>query len=235
MRNPVSRIDTCNSYTLRRTGVNHLTITDIEKLDVEANSANLQTLEYVEKINNENFGGKLKILPAREYQDFYSSGKIGLSERTKMSNNLASLAIVSHELGHAWQDVSGNTLKKRNKWIRRGRLVGVLFVPLVVTAALFCLLWCFEFLDTAFLIAGLSCAGAAFLIFILSIIIKAREIRIEKEASKFALEFLSGYLRQDEIKECKELLDSARLTYWAGLLRTLLWWTGVSKKATMFG
>ena len=63
---------------------------------------------------------------------------------------------------------------------------------------------------------------------------KEREIKIEKEASDFAVEYLKEVLTTDEIKICRDFLNSARLTYWASLFKGLLGWTFLTKNDSMF-
>ena len=60
------------------------------------------------------------------------------------------------------------------------------------------------------------------------------EIKIEKGASKYAIEMLKDYLSPQEIKICNEFLNSARLTYWGSLFRTMFGWTFLTKKDSMF-
>ena len=118
---------------------------------------------------------------------------------------------------------------------RAGRICGFFFLPLLLAGVILCALWAFEVLaGMAFLIIGLACAGASLLIFLFAVVLKYKEIKIEKEASDFAIEFMREYLLEIEIKYCQELLNSARLTYWAGLIRTLLSWTMLTSKTPMF-
>ena len=88
--------------------------------------------------------------------------------------------------------------------------------------------------EIVYLIVGLVCLGLGLLIFIFAIFLKYKEIQIEKEASVFALDFLREFLTEEEVKKCKEFLDSARLTYWASLFRSMLGWTFLTKKDRMF-
>ena len=170
-----------------------------------------------------------------EYQDHYSAGIVALSQKTMASNSLASLAIVSHELGHAKQDATGDKLKKHWKMRRTGKICGFFFLPVVLVGAVLSLLQVFGVLEEMiYLIIGLVCLGLGLLIFIFAIFLKYKEIQIEKEASVFALNFLKEFLTEEEAKKCKEFLDSARLTYWASLFRSMLGWTFLTKKDRMF-
>ena len=177
----------------------------------------------------------MKVARCQEWQDHYSKGIIALSDKTMSSNSLASLAIVSHELGHARQDQSGDTLNRFWKMRRAGRRCGLFFMPFIIIGAILCLLWVFDVLPQIYyLIAGVGCLAVGLVIFAFAIVLKYKEIKIEKEASDFAIEFLQEILSEKEIAVCKEFLNSARLTYWGGLIRTLLSWTMLTGKDEMF-
>ena len=109
------------------------------------------------------------------------------------------------------------------------------FLPNVLAGITLSLLYFFNILkEPVYLYLGLGCAGLAVLIFFFSIFLKYKEIKIEKEASVFALDYLREYLVEPEVKVCREFLDSARLTYWSVLFKTLLGWTFLTKRDRMF-
>lgn len=108
---------------------------NLKKTNKMRNGCGVSTLDYVDEINDKYFDSKLNIMRCPEHQDHYSSGVVALSEKTMASNSLASLAIVSHELGHARQDSQGNKLVTHWKRKRTGRIVGLFFMPLVITGA----------------------------------------------------------------------------------------------------
>lgn len=200
-----------------------------------ANSRGANTLEYVDAINETYFEGKLIIQQCAEYRDHYSSGTVALSASTMASNSLASLSIVSHELGHARQDATGNTLKKHWNMRRAGRVCGLFFMPLLIAGAVLCVLNLLKVLpEILYLALGIGLWGLAALIFLFAIILKYNEIKIEKQASDFAIDYLAQVLSSDELETCREFLNSARLTYWASLIRTLLSWTMLTSKDKMF-
>lgn len=205
-------------------------------LEQYRNSYGISTLEYVSAINKHLFGESLKITRCEEYQDHYSHGVVALSNKTMQSNSLASFATVSHELGHAKQDYSGDTLNRHWRLRKIGRICGLFFMPLLLVGAVLSALWVFGiFEEIYFLVIGLSCVSLSLVIFAFAIILKYKEIKIEREASDFAIEFLKEILTEQEVKLCQEFLNSARLTYWAGLIRTLLSWTMLTQKNTLFG
>lgn len=207
----------------------------LKSLDKVGNSLNISTLGYVKHINEKYFDSSIKVYQCEQYRDHYIDGKIGLSSQTMYSNSLASLATVSHELGHARQDREGVSLKKHIKLRKVGRTCGMFFLPLLLIGAVLCLLNLFEILpQRAVLIVSLALMGGAFLIFLFAIILKFREIRIEKQASDYAIGFLKEIFTSEEVKSCKDFLNSARLTYWASLFRTMFSWTHLTQKDKMF-
>lgn len=199
------------------------------------NSIGITTFNYVSDINKRYFEGRLKLTRCPDFEDHYSTGIVALSDKTMQSNSLASLAIVSHELGHARQDFSGDKLKKHWRLRKAGRICGLFFMPLFIAGTVLTLLWFFNLLPELFyLILGMSLFAGSLVIFVFAIVLKWKEIKIEREASDFALEFLREYLTEKEVKIAQELLNAARLTYWATLIRTLLSWTLLTSKAQMF-
>ena len=208
---------------------------NLKKTNQMRNTYGITTLDYVGAINKKYFQNRLQIMECQEYKDHYTTGIIALSKKTMQSNSLASLAIVSHELGHAKQDVSGEKLQKQWRRRRTGKILSMFFLPLVLVGAVLSLLQVFGVLtEIYYLIVGLVCLGLAFIIFLFVIYLKYKEIQIEKEASNFALDFLRDILTEVEVKICKEFLDSARLTYWASLFKSLLGWTFLTKQDNLY-
>lgn len=208
---------------------------NLKNLNNEENSFGISTLEYVENINKKHFANNLKIETCKPYEEHYSHNAIALSNDTMTSNSLASLAIVSHELGHAKQDFEGNKLVKHWKLRKLGRTCGFFFSPLLICGIVLCLLWIFDILPQIYVLSiGLGLSSLAFLIFVFAIILKYKEIKIEKDASEKALDFLKEFLTLEEISKCKKFLYSARLTYWASLFKTLFGWTHLTSKNKMF-
>lgn len=206
-----------------------------KEIDQKRNSLGLSTLEYVTELNKTYFNGKLQVSRCAEFQDHYSHGRIALSDKTMSSNSLASLAIVSHELGHAKQDATSDKLTKHWNLIKVGRICGYFFMPLMLAGIVISVLNLLGVLEgLVFLILGIALMACAFLIFLFACILKYKEIKIEKEATDFAIEYLKEFLMPPEVEDCKQLLKSAGLTYWASLFRTMFSWTLLTKKDTMF-
>ena len=104
------------------------------------NSAQLTTYQYVQNVNKTYFKGRLKLTRCEQFDDHYSAGEISLSDQTISSNSLASLSIISHELGHAKQDALGKKLRKHWKLRKAGKTLGLFFMPLVVAGVIISLL-----------------------------------------------------------------------------------------------
>lgn len=207
----------------------------LEENQQKPNSKGIRTVEYVREINTQNFRGRLRIERCQTYEDHYSSGVVALSSETMNSNSLASLATVSHELGHARQDAEGNKLKKHWRRKQVGRLCGLFFMPVVIVGIVLSVLYLVEVLPELYvLILGLAMLALGVLIFLFAVFLKYKEIQIEKEASRYAIEFLQEILTREECKSCQEFLNSARLTYWALFFKTLLSWTFLTSKDPMF-
>jgi len=180
-------------------------------------------------INMKYLEQKVKVIPISEVGgDFYNSKKKIIGLNTKGQTTLASFAIVAHELGHAYQDIVENRLRQFHNLRVGGVIIGKLFLPIIlVTVALL-------FFVENYILVLIGGGVLLLIIVLLAIIIKAKTITIEKDASKRGLDLLSEFLPESEIKNCKKLLDSARLTYWGDLLKLLLGWSGLTSKTKMF-
>lgn len=195
------------------------------------NSRGINTMDFVDEINQNHFGGKLRLARCGEGQDHYGSGVVALSASTMNSNSLASMATIAHELGHARQDATGDTLKKHFALRKRVRIVSFFFLPNILVGIVLAALYFFGVLEgLVWVYVAIGFAGIAILVFLFSLFLKYREIKVEKEASTFAVDFLREYFSEAEISVCKEFLDSARLTYWAVLFKSLLGWTFLTKR-----
>lgn len=200
-----------------------------EKLNSIRTSCFLSSLEFASEINNKYFNGKLKIFKTdKKVGDAYSGGMLILSSQTLSSPSLASFTIISHEIGHARQDSEGKKLKSLNRLRKFGRIIGLFLFPLLLAGGIVMLALPYLF----YLGLGLAIGGG--LIFLIALFVKLKTISIEKEASMYALDYLGEYLNDDELSLCRKFLNDARLTYWADFLRTLFFWTFLTKKSKFF-
>ena len=207
--------------------------TKLEEARSYSNSLGLNCLDFVSEINNRYLNGSLQVQRCEKYQDHFSVGVIALSNETMYSDSLASFSTVSHELGHAIQYKKGELTKHWNQR-KKNRLFGKFFMPCVVIGLVLAILNVVSVLPIYCLYIGIGFLGLAFLIFMVAVYTKYMEIKIEKSASKYAVEILKEYLSPKEVKFCTEFLNSARLTYWGGFFRTLLGWTFLTKKENIF-
>ena len=180
-------------------------------------------------VNTKYLKQQVKVEPINEVGgDFYNSKLKIVGLNTTGQTTLASFAIVAHELGHAYQDIAENKLRSFHTLRKSGMVIGKLFLPIII--AIIVLLFFVENYSLVLLCGGI----ALFIIVMLAIIIKAKTITVEKDASKIGMELLREFLSDEEVKICKKLLDSARLTYWSDLIKLLLGWSGLTNKTKMF-
>jgi len=191
----------------------------------------LNILDFVHNLNHFKLNGKIKIAQTdNDVDNFYVSKTktVALSRETLTSNSIASFSIVAHEMGHALQDKEGNKLKSLNILRRLGNFIGYLFLPALLAGIVLLILGNDFFFYS---IIAFSIGGG---IFLLAVLIKAITIGIEKDASNKGLEFLEEILDANDMRECRKLLNAARLTYWGDLFRLLFSWTFLTRKTKMF-
>ena len=195
---------------------------------IEANT-DLTPLQYIDYLLNKFFKRNMEIIQISKVAgDAYSKGKLFLSTDTIRRKSLASFTIISHELGHALQDIEGNKLTRLHFLRRLGRILGILLMPSIIAGIILL------FFGETLFIVGACLLVFAVVVFILALIVKLMTISIEKDASAKAMVFLEDIFDERQLKLCKKFLNSARLTYWADFLRIVLGWTGVSRKGKLF-
>lgn len=200
-----------------------------EEIDKIYAQTELSPWQYIDILNQKYFDGEIVVKTISNVAgDAYSKKTLYLSGATQSSQSLASFAIISHEMGHALQDKQGSKLKTLNFLRRFGKVLGWFLMPMFIGGIVLMVGRAELFWVGVGLLAG--CA----LTLILALFIKLRMIAIEKQASAFALDFLKEILQEEQVKQCKKLLDSARLSYWADFFRTLLAWTFMTKKTKLF-
>ena len=184
---------------------------------------------FINHLNEKYLSNQIAIVPINKIGgDYYNSKKKMIAVNLSGQTSLATFAVIAHEMGHAYQDNVENKLKKFNRLRVAGSLIGKLFLPILIVGIVLLFL-----VENYYLVIS-GTLGAMVFIVLLAIIIKTKTIKIEKDASERGLNFLSEFLPDDEIKECKKLLNAARLTYWADLIKLLLGWSGLTNKTEMF-
>ena len=82
---------------------------------------------------------------------------------------------------------------------------------------------------------GFAFLGASILIFLLAVALKLSCVPLEKDASKRGLKIIEKtQALDDELEMAKDLLHAAFLTYVGDFLRSILWWTFLTRKTKMF-
>lgn len=181
--------------------------------------------QFANQVSHGEFNGQIQVQVVEGFlTDHYHNGVISLSQGVVNSANVASLAVVAHELGHAMQ--YRDTPEKMQKWHKK-QAMSSFFAK--ITLPLFLGAVVALFFDTYIAIGIL---GAVVLSFILGLVSKISTIKIEWEASLNALKLLEKYVGFDDqqLKQAKKVLSCAKLTYVASFLKTMLKWTMLVRK-----
>lgn len=156
--------------------------------------------------------------------DHYYRGKISLSEQTVKTSSISSMAVVAHELGHAvqYRDTPEKMIKF-NKKRSRSRILGKFTMPLFIIGIVVI------FFQP---IIAIAIVALSLLTFLFGLATQISTIKIEKEASENALVLLEryAYLNDQQIKIARKVLNSAKLTYIASFLKSVLAWTMLVQK-----
>lgn len=187
----------------------------------------ISPIELANKISYKYFNGKICLIFKPNFLcDCYSSNNVlTLCSQYANEKNLAGLSICAHELGHAFQfKDQSQKMKKYGKKIRLSKILSRIITPLLFVGI--------GLVIFDKLIFALIAFALAFMFFFVALGVKMSTIKIEKEASQTALKILQEYadLTETELKIAKKFLDSAKQTYVADLLKTMLKWTFLVKK-----
>lgn len=195
--------------------------------DVSKYPTIITPLDFAHTISKMFFRGSIQFnfKPNLLCDSFSSDGHLTLCSQYANTPHLAGLAIVAHELGHAFQFSRDRAkMNKHAKKLNLSKLLSKFTTPIFLGGIV---LLCFGY----YIIAAIAGALAVFL-FILACSVKMSTIKIEKEASTIALDLLIDFAQLDEqqLKITKQFLDSAKLTYIADLLKIMLKWTGFTRR-----
>ena len=141
-----------------------------------------------------------------------------LSHEVCDTASLASMAIVSHEIGHAMQDHENKPLFNFVRILNRlVDFTNRLILPLLIVGVFFYL---FNFPSEN---TGYYLIISSIILFVLNIMNQLLHIPIEFDASNRALKFLksNNILSPSEYRKAKKLLSIAGQTYIAGLFDSL--------------
>lgn len=183
------------------------------------------TTTLAKNISAGEFNGSVKIGHVDGFlNDYYYHGTIYLSSRVANASNISAFAVCAHELGHAMQyRDEPKKMKKFGKKIRLSNILSKFTLPLFLIGIVFI------FINIIVAIAILS---ASVVMFLIGLLAKLSTIKIEKEASENGIKLLQKYADFDEnqVKYAKKVLTSAKLTYIASFLKSMLKWTMLVNK-----
>lgn len=194
------------------------------------NSSYMTAMQFAEFVRDKKLDGRLGITTRDKiFSDAYdySSNTLILSEQTKTDNSISSLAIVSHELGHAIQRKTDTKKFRRCTKIRKFVSIGCRFITPLFVGGIVCL-----FFEGIMPVGWALCVLSIAMFFVL-LLYKKRLLSVEKEASKLGVELLEelDMLEAEEIKIVKQILRAAYMTYVGDFFRAMLSWTGLTNKS----
>ena len=196
-------------------------------------SSYMTALEFAKLLNDYYFGGRINIAVDDTKTDtgayFPALKRITLSSKVASSASVSALTVCAHEFGHAYQyHKTPDKLNRNYKFSKLVKVLGVFVLPLLVVSILLLV-----FSQTTI---GIIIASMTLLIFLTALAFKISIIKIEKEASAYALELLSQtkILNENELKVGKKLLKLALQTYIGDFFRAMLFWTMLVPKTKIF-
>ena len=152
-----------------------------------------------------------------------------ISKDLAFSNSIASISIIMHEFGHVCQHAQTPKVLQRNFMLTKVvKVLGLLNYPFFITGLVMLFLGLFQ--------VSLVCFVLIVLDFVVALILKFLTIKIEKDASKRAIQLLKSInvLNNNEIAEVKKVLKAAKSTYIGDFFRALFSWTGLTRKTKLF-
>jgi Zn-dependent membrane protease YugP len=177
----------------------------------------------LERVRVEEVSGRLS--------DHYDPGKdiLRLSSGVAQSRSVAALGIVAHEVGHAMQDAVNYAPLRVRSGLVPAVNIGSWLGPIIFLAGLF----------LSGFTGSTTIAWIGLFLFAGTVVFALITLPVEFNASKRALQLLRAYQLADgqELRETKQVLDAAALTYIAALaqaLSTMLYYvfllTGFSRR-----
>ena len=171
----------------------------------------------------EKYGCAVTVQPTQgKLTDNYNpkTGVLSLSESTYNSNSVAALGVAAHEVGHAVQHEKNYfPLKLRSVLVPVVNLGTMAAIPLVIVGVL--LEWIIAAnpqVGSAFISVGIICYSLATVFALITLPV---ELTASRRAKKMLLE--TGVMEKDEVKDVSKVLNAAAMTYFAGLLVSLLY------------
>lgn len=152
--------------------------------------------------------------------DYYDSKKkvLALSKANYNSTSISSLGVAAHECGHALQDKDNYfPLKFRHVAVTAYNISSKLLLPIILIGL------CFDFLLLIPQVANIFIYSGV-IVFGLSLLASLVTLPVEFNASNRAIKILgkSEILNNTELRQAKQVLNAAALTYVAAFLFSLL-------------
>ena len=142
-------------------------------------------LSFVNTINSLYFKNRIKIkYTSKELGDSYNSnGTLSLCSLYASDHNLVGITICAHELGHAFQfEFEKEKMVKFSRQRKISKFLSKFTIPLLLSVVV---LLFFDKLIIAGILAGIS-----ILSFMIALITKLSTIKVEKDASKKAIDLI---------------------------------------------
>lgn len=174
-------------------------------------SINVDGLSFVSAcINHFKLNTKVSLTEG-EFTDAYLTKRdvILLTKQVATGKTVADISVAGHELGHALQKKDKSKLLKLNIFLKWVGKIANFFLPIALLSAI-----AFLFLENLSTYSSIM-----FYVFVglwaLTMLIKIAVIPLELDASKRAYKVLSDnkLLTKEELKQTKEVLNAAALTY----------------------
>ena len=142
---------------------------------------------------------------------------LNLSASNYDGTSVAALGVVAHECGHCLQDAKGYSLfKVRQGVVKTTNFLSKLLMPLLIVGLI---------LDLMYIggVTGMVFIWVAVGFYALSVLANLATLPVELDASNRALNMPKGFEVMDsvELKQTKQVLSAAALTYLAALLVSL--------------
>lgn len=205
-----------------------------ERYNNEPCSAKITGGQFALMVSNALTNNKIKVARTKGIMtDAYSSRAktVVISDASCDTASIAALTIVSHEFGHALQDLNNSKKFKRNILLMKiTKHLGFLMMPLAIVGIFIMLVF------SELFYVGLLLLILSGIIFLLALLLKFLSIPLERDASQRGLKILQDLeiMNEDELKMANELLRSALLTYIGDFLRAILWWTFLTRRSKLF-
>ena len=196
------------------------TVKIIDKYSNKPCSLGWTGLELVSKCNSHFELGLSYSLTNKRLGDSYIPKKkvVILNEETAKGTSIASIAIASHEIGHAIQDKEKNFLLRLDMFLKRiYSIFKFLAMPIFIAGIVLL------FIENMFNY-GLILLACLVGIWLLSLITRLITIPMELGASKIAYNMLKDnhILTRAELKDAKKIMNAAGMTYVGALFINIL-------------